>query len=173
MWKLIIFCMLAYFPIHYMAYSILNTDTPVLAHFGIIMCVALSSLGTARGYQAIGKYMIGSAVRTPRVGTRSILGIVICEANFFFCLVLSNLLLVKMKKTDSFGGQFILCASGFIVGTCSYCSSVASGIICAAITMMDAKDPSLFYKLVFLEVMPAGIGILGLVLGLVLSEKAV
>ena len=55
---------------------------------------------------------------------------------------------------------------------CSYCSSVASGIICAGITMMDAKDPTLLYKLVFLENISAGIRILGLVLGLVLSEKA-
>lgn len=172
MWKIIFFSLLAYSPLHHLNYNVLKSDVPFLGYLGIVLCIALSSVGTARGYQAIGKYMMGASIRTPRVGTRSLLGIVICEANFFFCLVISNILLMKMDSVKSYGGHSVLFASGLIVGTCSYCSSVASGIICAAITMMDAKDPTLFYKLVFLEVIPAGIGILGLVLGLVLSEKA-
>lgn len=173
MWKIICLSLLAYLPLHYINYSVLESSVPFLGYFGIVMCIALSSVGTARGYQAIGRYMVGASVRAPRVGTRSLLGIVVCEANFFFCLVISNLLITKMRNVESYGGHFVLFASGLIVGACSYCSSVASGIICAVITMMDAKDPTLFYKLVFLEIMPAGIGILGLVLGLVLSEKAV
>ncbi|KMV65915.1 putative ATPase [Encephalitozoon cuniculi EcunIII-L] len=173
MWKIIFFLVTGYLPIHYLNYAVLNGDAPFLASFGIVMCIALSSFGTSKGYQAIGRYMIGSSIKAPRVGTRALLGIVICEANFFFCLVMSNLLLTKMDNVKSYGGQCILFSAGFIAGVCSYCSSLASGIICAAITMMDAKDPTLFYKLVFLEVIPAGIGILGLVLGLVLSDKAV
>lgn len=173
MWKTIFFLVAAYIPLHHLNYNVLKGNAPFLSCFGIVMCIALSSLGTSKGYQAIGRYMIGASIKTPRVGTRALLGIVICEANFFFCLVMSNLLLTKMNDVQSYGGQFVLFAAGFIAGACSYCSSLASGIICATITMMDAKDPTLFYKLVFLEVIPAGIGILGLVLGLVLSDKAV
>ncbi|KAH9411310.1 hypothetical protein HK407_06g11410 [Ordospora pajunii] len=173
MWMIIFFLIGAYIPLHYLNYSILEGTSPFLSCFGIVMCIALSSIGTAKGYQSIGRYMIGASIKTPRVGTRALLGIVICEANFFFCLVMSNLLLIRMNEVKSYGGQFILFTSGFIAGVCSYCSSLASGIICAIITMMDSKDPSLFYKLVFLEIIPAGIGILGLVLGLVLSDKAV
>ncbi|AFN83105.1 putative vacuolar ATP synthase proteolipid [Encephalitozoon romaleae SJ-2008] len=172
MWRIIFFLVLGYIPLHYLNYVVLKGDAPFLPSFGIVMCIALSSFGTSKGYQAIGRYMIGASIKTPRVGTRALLGIVICEANFFFCLVMSNLLLSKIENVKSYGGQFILFTAGFIAGACSYCSSLASGIICAAITMMDAKDPTLFYKLVFLEVIPAGIGILGLVLGLVLSDKA-
>jgi V-type H+-transporting ATPase proteolipid subunit len=172
MWKIISVFVLAYLPFHYLNYTVLGGNSPFLGCLGIVLCIALSSVGTSRGYQAISRYMTGASIRTPRVGTRSILGIVICEANFFFCLVMSNLLLTKMQNIKTYGGQFVLLASGIVVGACSYCSSVSSGIICAAITMMDAKDSTLFYKLVFLEIIPAGIGILGLVLGLVLLEKA-
>ena len=68
--------------------------------------------------------------------------------------------------------HYLYFCSGLFVGLCNYFSSVTTGIICGIISMIDARDPTLFYKLVILEIIPASIGLVGFIIGIVLNSKS-
>lgn len=182
--------------------SFLISPVNVLAHFGIFLCFILSAVGTALGILSISKYVSGASIKSPRIGTKSILGTVVCEANFLTgiitCVMISNGLNNIQNKTietnntgntiqnntfinailnntinslDDDRRNYIYFATGLFVGLCNYFSSVATGLICAVISMMDAKDSKLFFKIVILEIIPASVGLIGFIIGIVLTSK--
>jgi V-type H+-transporting ATPase proteolipid subunit len=144
-----------------------------LGYIGIIYCFLLASLGTAQGIWTISNYVSGTSIKHPRVGTKSILGTVVCEANFLSGIILCvlNFNLLKSSPNLSIGSHYILFSSSVFVGLCSYFSSVATGVICAVISLMDGKDDQLFFKVVVLEIIPASVGLIGFILGIVMSSK--
>ncbi|TBU06337.1 hypothetical protein CWI38_0144p0060 [Hamiltosporidium tvaerminnensis] len=160
--------------------GVIEDITPFLGYLGVIICFSLNALGTAKGMRSIGKSVSGASILMPRVGAKSIIGTVICEANFIFSLIQTKSLMdilnkcksVSDEKVTSIVHHIILCA-GCIVGISGYASSIATGMNCAAICIMDAKDPTLFANLVAIELISGGIGVLGFVLGFIMKEKAV
>lgn len=144
-----------------------------LGYFGIIYCFLLSAIGASQGIWTISNYVSGTSIKYPRVGTKAILGTVICEANFLSgiisCVLNFNTLNLGPPLTD--GGYYVIFSSSVFVGLCSFFSSIATGLICAVISMMDGKDEQLFFKVVVLEVIPASVGLIGFILGIVMSSK--
>lgn len=154
--------------------SLLFLPRDILGYAGITYCFVLCSIGTAKGIWNISNYVSGASIKTPRVGTKAILGTVVCEANFLSGIILCVLMYNTMKRAEDVTAlmhYFYFC-SGIFVGMCSYYSSVATGLICASISLMDSKDPSLFYKVVALEIIPASVGLIGFILGIVMNSKA-
>ncbi|ORD94435.1 hypothetical protein ECANGB1_2792 [Enterospora canceri] len=152
--------------------TLLFSPVNVMGYVGIFLCFLLSALGTARGILSIATYVSGASIKAPRIGTKSILGTVVCEANFLTgiitCVMLNNTMSHKLPDK----AHYIYFCSGLFVGICNYFSSVATGLLCAVISMMDARDPSLFYKIVVLEIIPASVGLVGFIMGIVLNSKA-
>lgn len=144
----------------------------VIGFIGIIYCFILSALGTAFGLWNISTYVSGTSIKFPSVGTKSILGTVVCEANFLSGIITCIMTYGHLKNKISDAQNYLYFSSCLFVGICNYFSSVSTGLICAVISMMDGKSPSLFYKVVVLEVMPASVGLIGFILGIILNSKA-
>ena len=66
----------------------------------------------------------------------------------------------------------LLFAAGAVTGFIGYASSMATGLVCAAVNIMDAKEPQMFAKMVFFEFVAGSIGILGMAMGFLIKEKA-
>ncbi|KAL6120942.1 VHA-c''1 [Nucleospora cyclopteri] len=154
------------------ALALLFSPINVLGYIGIFLCFSLSALGTAKGILSIANYVSGASIKSPHVGTKSILGTVVCEANFLTGIITCVMLNNTMKLDLPAKAHYIYFCSGLFVGLCNYFSSVATGLICAVISMMDAKDPSIFYKIVVLEIIPASVGLVGFIMGIVMNSKA-
>lgn len=150
--------------------SLLPED--ILGYAGLVYCFLLCSLGTASGIWNIASYVSGTSIRAPGVGTKAILGTVVCEANFLSGIITCVLAYNTLKKEVPVPVHYFYFASSLFVGMCSYFSSVSTGLICAVISMVDGKDPNIFYKVVALEVIPASVGLIGFILGIVLNSKA-
>jgi V-type H+-transporting ATPase proteolipid subunit len=159
-------------PIAYLINRVKEGDIAIIGYSGILLALTLGMIGTAKGMISISSYVSGASLVTPRVATKSIFGIVICEAGMI-CTVLhvvqSAMKVITMKQT--YLNNFLMMTSCIIVGSSIYFSCVSVGIICGIITMMDAKDPTLFFKIIVMEVIPAGIGVLGFVCGVIFSSK--
>lgn len=150
-----------------------DSSRSILGYWGIILCFVLCGVGTGKGMSSISKYVSGASIKVPRCATKSILGTVVCEANLLCGIIECISIHAKIRNQPySAPCHYIFFASGLLVGACSYFSSISTGIVCGLITMMDAKDPSLFFKLVILEIIPASIGIIGFVIGMFMIEKA-
>ncbi|KAM0674003.1 V-type proton ATPase subunit c'' [Gurleya vavrai] len=147
---------------------------PFIPYFGIILCFVLSAFGTIKGISAISSSVSGGSILTPRIGTKSTIGILLCEANFIYGMITLMMLQSFLPaKDDNFALEksCIIFASAFAVGICSYYSSISIGVVASAIAVMDAKDPKLFIKLVSFEIICSSLGLLGLVIGFVVREK--
>lgn len=164
---------LLFFSVVVIALTLALTPTSNLGYAGIVYCFLLSAIGTSYGIWTIANYVSGTSIKHPRVGTKSILGTVVCEANFLSGIIFSVLNFNTLRSTQSFSdaGHYMLFSSAIFVGLCSLFSSMATGLICAVISMMDGKDEMLFFKVVILEVIPASVGLIGFILGIVMTSK--
>ncbi|KAM0687885.1 V-type proton ATPase 21 kDa proteolipid subunit [Conglomerata obtusa] len=138
------------------------------------LCFTLAALGTTRGLSTISSAVSGGSILTPRIGSKSMIGTVFCEANFLYAIITDIMLYAQFPKPDDpflLEKGSIIFACGFVVGICCYFSSVSTGIVCGAISVMDAKDQTLFPKLVAMELISSSIGLMGLVIGFVMREK--
>lgn len=144
-----------------------------LPPIGMVACFVFSALGTAEGIYSIAKFVSGTAIRAPRTGTKAVLGTVVCEANFLTGIIMC-VMLMGAAQTGAPAlpkANYLYFSSGIMVGLCNYYSSVATGLVCSVVTMADAKDARLFFKLVVLEIIPASIGLLGFIIGIVLNSR--
>ncbi|EPR77982.1 Vacuolar ATP synthase subunit C [Spraguea lophii 42_110] len=164
----------------------------ILGYSGILISFVLSTLGSIRALSCISKSVSGASILVPQVGTKSFFGIVICETNFITCgLIMCFTMLIKLgeiqrkfksdlsnisdispRLASILGFNQIYFVTGVITGLCSYASSISTGIICSAVTFMDAKDPSLFFKLVAMMFFSGAIGILSFVAGYMIISAA-
>ncbi|KAI4290972.1 V-type H+-transporting ATPase 21kDa proteolipid subunit [Pancytospora philotis] len=152
--------------------ALLTLPINILGYIGMVICFTLSAAGTANGILTIAKYVSGASIKAPSVGTKSILGTVVCEANFLTGIITCVMISSTIKPNTPDKAHYIFFSSGLFVGLCNYFSSTATGLICAIISVMDAKDPSLFFKIVILEIIPASVGLLGFIMGIVLNAKS-
>jgi V-type H+-transporting ATPase 21kDa proteolipid subunit len=145
-----------------------------IGYTGIVMCLILGVLGTSRGMSSISRYVSGVCISTPRVSNKSLLGTVICEAGLICTILQCILLFIKiMTMRDTLMNNYLILCSGIMVGSGFYFSSTAVGIICGVISLVDAKNQEIFFKLVVLEFMPASVGLLGFVLGNIISNLVI
>jgi len=142
-----------------------------LGYFGMVLCFILSALGTAQGILLISQYVSGASIKSPQIGTKSVLGTVVCEANFLTGIITCVMLSHNITLSLSPKVHYVYFSSGLFVGLCNYYSSITVGKLCGVISLMDARDPSLFFKIVVLEVIPASIGLIGFILGIVMNSK--
>lgn len=144
----------------------------MISYCGIIMCLVMGVLGTSRGMSSISNYVSGICIETPRVGTKSLLGTAICEAGLIGTILHCIILFNKMRVMEpNYSNNWLVMCSGVIVGAAYLISNTAVGIICGAIGMVDAKNERMFFKVVIFEFLPASVGIIGLVAGIVLISK--
>lgn len=144
-----------------------------LTYVGIVYCFLLSSLGASLGIQTIAKHVSGTSIIYPHIGTKSILGTVVCEANFLTGIISCILCFNNVRNASLLSARvhYIYFCSSVFVGICSFVSSLSTGMICAVVSLMDGKDELLFFKIVVLEVMPASVGLVGFILGIIMNSK--
>lgn len=152
--------------------SLCFSPVNILGYLGMFICFFLSAVGTAKGILNISRYVSGAAIRVPSVATKSIIGTVVCEANFLTGIITCVMLNSSINSSTIPKAHYLYFSSGLFVGICNYFSSVTTGLICGVITMINAKDLNIFFKIVILEIIPASVGLLGFILGIVLNSKS-
>lgn len=108
------------------------------------------------------------------------ISIIFCEVVAIYGVIMAIIFSSKIQAVsgadlysgDSYYTGFALFWSGLTVGMCNLVCGVAVGINGSGAALADAADPSLFVRILVIEIFSSVLGLFGLIIGLLVSSKA-
>ncbi|KAK2071119.1 hypothetical protein P8C59_005569 [Phyllachora maydis] len=129
------------------------------ADLGIALCIGLSVVGAAWGILITGSSILGGGVKAPRIRTKNLISIIFCEVVAIYGVIMA---IVFSSKLNGVEGAELYSDSTYYTGYALFWSGLT----------VDAADPSLFVKILVIEIFSSVLGLFGLIIGLLVSSKA-
>lgn len=165
-----------------------NIDPYAFAGVGSALGLTMCVVGAAWGIFITGSSIVGAAIKAPRIRSKNLISVIFCEATAIYGVILSIILTNKTQvpsdglptseaalanwlRVATFAGYAIFW-SGVSVGFTNLGSGICVGVAGSGCAIADAQDPSLFVKILIVEIFGSALGIFGVIISIIQSNSA-